>query len=97
MDRLGEIKVPLSPRPALLRVEGDPGAQVFIDGKAFGTAEESRRAPFRIPVPASAENPYEGEVELRIEAPGQPPAAAPLRIRAGQEITVPAVRQESAP
>ncbi|HVP69303.1 MAG TPA: serine/threonine-protein kinase [Anaeromyxobacteraceae bacterium] len=95
--RLGEIRVPLAPRPALLRVEGDAEARVWLDGKLLGTAEDSRRSPFRVPVPAGSETPYEGEAELRIEAPGQAPAVAPLRIRAGQEITVPAVRQEGTP
>jgi serine/threonine-protein kinase len=96
-SRLREIKVPLVPRPALLRVDGDPQTRVWIDGKLVGTAEDSRRAPFRVRVPAEAETPYEGEVQLRLEAPGQAPAVGPLRIRAGQEITVPAVRREDSP
>ncbi|HTP52032.1 MAG TPA: serine/threonine-protein kinase [Anaeromyxobacteraceae bacterium] len=95
--KLGELKVPLAPRPAFLRVEGPAEARVFIDGQFAGTAEDSRRNPFRIPVPAGAENPYEGEVALRIEVPGQAPVDAPLRIRAGQEITVPAVVQQAMP
>jgi len=95
--RLGELKVPLVPRPALLRVDGDPQTLVWLDGALLGTAEESRRAPFRVPVPADGETPYEGVVELRLQVPGQEEALAPLHVRAGQEITVPAVRREGAP
>ena len=95
--RIGEMKVPLVPRPALLRVDGDPQTRVWLDGTLLGTAEDSRRSPFRVPVPADGDTPYEGQVELRLEAPGQTPAVGPLHIRAGQEITVPAVRQEGSP
>ena len=95
--RLGELKVPLAPRPAYLRVEGDADAKVYLDDKLLGTAGDSRRQPFRVPVPPGSESPYEGEVALRIAAPGQAPAAAPVRIRAGQEITVPAIRAEAPP
>ena len=92
--RLGELKVPLSPRPASLRVTGDPGTLVFLDGKRLGTAGDSQREPFRVPVPPDASSPYEGEGDLRLEPPGRPVAVAPIRIRAGQDITVPAVEPE---
>jgi hypothetical protein len=45
-------------------------------------------------IPAEGSNPYEGEVALRLEPPGRPAASATVRVRAGQEITVPAVLTE---
>jgi serine/threonine-protein kinase len=95
--RGGELKVPLTPRPASLRVTGDPATLVFLDGKLLGTAGESQREPFRVPVPADAASPYEGEADLRLEPPGRPVASAPMRIRAGQDITVPVVQSEAPP
>lgn len=94
---LSELKVPLMARPAMLRVDGNPHSRVFVDGKFLGTAEDSRREPFLVAVPPNSESPYEGDVQLRIEAPDQAPAVGPLRIRAGQDITVPDVRRESPP
>jgi serine/threonine-protein kinase len=96
-ERLGELRVSLTPRPASLRVSGDPETRVFLDGKLLGTAGDSQREPFRVPVPNDGGNPYDGEGELRLERPGQLPATASVRIRAGQEITVPALRSEAAP
>ena len=93
----GELKVPLTPRPASLRVSGDPATLVFLDGKLLGTAGDSQREPFRVPVPSDASSPYEGEGDLRLEPPGRPFASAVVRIRAGQDITVPAVQTEDAP
>jgi len=95
--RLGEIKVPLEPRPARLRVEGDPRTRVYAGSTLLGTAGDSQRAPLPVPVPSGSENPYEGEVELRLEVEGRPPYAAPIRIRAGGDVTVAPPRQESAP
>ena len=92
--RLGELKVPLTPRPASLRVSGDPATLVLLDGKLLGTAGDSQREPFRIPVPSDASSPYEGEGNLRLEPPGRPFASAVVRIRAGQDITVPDVQTE---
>jgi serine/threonine-protein kinase len=96
-SRTGELKVPLTPRPASLRVTGDPATLVFLDGKLLGTAGDSQREPFRVPVPSDAPSPYEGEADLRLEPPGRSVAIAPVRIRAGQEITVPAVQAEDLP
>jgi hypothetical protein len=90
----GELKIPLTPRPASLRVSGEPATRVFLDGKLLGTAGDSQREPFRIAVPQDGQSPYEGEGELRLEPPGRPAASAPVRIRAGQEITVPVVQPE---
>jgi hypothetical protein len=57
-------------------------------------AGDSQREPFRVPVPSDASSPYEGEGILRLEPPGLPFASAVVRIRAGQDITVPAVQTE---
>jgi len=94
VEALGELKVPLTPRPASLLVTGDPATLVFLDGKLLGTAGDSQRDPFRVRVPADSASPYEGESDLRLEAPGRRAASATVRIRAGQEITVPAVQAE---
>jgi len=93
----GELKVPLTPRPASLRVSGNPATLVFLDGKLLGTAGDSQREPFRVPVPSDASSPYEGEGDLRLEPPGRPFASAVVRIRAGQDITVPAVQTDEPP
>ena len=93
----GELKVPLAPRPATLRVAGDPATRVLVDGKLLGTAGESQRDPFRVKVPSDGPNPYEGEVDLLLETPDGQAARAPVRIRAGQPMTVPAMQAEVAP
>ena len=95
--RLGEIKVPLEPRPARLRVEGDPSTRVYAGATLLGTAGDSQRAPLLLPVPSGSGNPYEGTVELRLEVEGRPPYAAPIRVRAGGDVTVAPPRQEAAP
>ena len=41
-ERIGELKVPLIARPAILRVGGDPATRVFVEGKLLGTV---RRLP----------------------------------------------------
>ncbi len=92
--QLGELKVPLVPRPASLRVGGDPATRVYVGGSLLGTAADSQREPFRIRVPADGPSPYEGEVDLRLEIPGRRASGATVRVRAGQEITVPAVLTE---
>ncbi len=91
-----ELKVPLQPRPALLRVQADPRAQVYVGGRRVGTAEESQRAPIPIAVPADADSPYEGDTEIRIEAPGRPVFSTSARVRAGAEVTVVAPDSEVA-
>ena len=95
--RLRELKVPLEARPARLRVEGDPATRVYAGSTLLGTAGDSQRTPFLIPVPAGSENPYEGQVELRLEAEGGVPYTAPVRFRAGGDVTVAQPRQEAAP
>jgi serine/threonine-protein kinase len=89
-----ELKVPLSPRPALLRVTGDPGTAIWLSGRLLGTAGDSQREPLRIPVPGDGENPYEGVLDLRLEPPGRPAVDVPVRVRAGQEIVVPVMGAE---
>ncbi|HET8733582.1 MAG TPA: serine/threonine-protein kinase, partial [Anaeromyxobacteraceae bacterium] len=96
-ERLGELKVPLVPRPATIRVAGDPATRVYVDGKLLGTAGESQREPLRVRVPGDGSNPYEGEVTLLLEAPGRRPSSSSLRIRAGQEIAIPALPAEEPP
>jgi eukaryotic-like serine/threonine-protein kinase len=95
--RTPELKVPLEPRPARLRVEGDPATRIYLGNRLLGTAGDSQRSPIQIQVPSNAENPYEGEVELRLEPEGGAPWVAPVKVRAGGEITVAAARTEGAP
>jgi serine/threonine-protein kinase len=95
--RLQEIKIPLVPLPGRLRVDGDPETRVWLDGRMLGTAGDSQREPFRVGVPAGSESPYEGDADLSLDVPGQGPASARVRVRAGQDITVPAVRRGGSP
>jgi serine/threonine-protein kinase len=83
-----ELRVPLEPRPARLRVEAEPRAEVIVDGRPLGTAGESQRSPFAIPVPANGPTPYEGTGEIRILSPGRAPHVTTARLRAGAELTV---------
>ena len=85
---LGELRVPLQPRPARLRVEGDPAARVLVDGKLLGTAGDSQRSPFSIPVPAGGETPYEGGARIVLELPGGGAREVSVRLRAGGEVVV---------
>ncbi|GEJ57468.1 serine/threonine-protein kinase [Anaeromyxobacter diazotrophicus] len=82
-----ELPVPLRPRPARLRVEGDPATRVLVDGRLAGTAGASQRAPLDVPVPATGDNPYEAPAELVLELEGRPPIRTTVRLRAGAELT----------
>jgi serine/threonine-protein kinase len=84
----GELRVPLEPRPARLRVEGDPATRVFVEGRPAGTAGDSQRAPFAVPVPSGGASPYEGVARVRLELDGAPPSEVALKIRAGESFTV---------
>jgi serine/threonine-protein kinase len=84
----GELRVPLAPRPARLRVEGNPAARVYVNGALLGTAGDSVRTPIEIPIPAGGESPYEAQVDLVLEAPSGVPRTVPVRLRAGAELTV---------
>jgi serine/threonine-protein kinase len=84
---VGELRAPLEPRPARLRVEGDPATRVLVDGQAVGTAGESQRAALAVPVPAGGPSPYEGVAHLRLELDGAL-SEVTLKIRAGEFFTV---------
>lgn len=94
---LGELRVPLVPRPARLRVEGDPGTRILIEGALVGTSGDSQHAPIPVPVPAGGDNPYEAAVRLLLEPPGAPPRSVLVKLRAGGELTVAAPTTEASP
>ena len=94
---LVELRVPLEPRPARLRVEGDPAARVLEEGKPVGTAGDSQRAPLLVPVPPGGDSPYEGTVRIGLEAPGTPARTVQVKLRAGAEVVVAAPAAEVAP
>jgi serine/threonine-protein kinase len=87
--RAGELRVSLEPRPARLRVDGDPGTRVSVGNRLLGTAGESQRVPLAVPIPAGGENPYEGTARLSLQRPGQPAREVRVTLRAGAEIIVP--------
>jgi serine/threonine-protein kinase len=82
-----ELKERLKPRPARLRVEGDPQARVYVAGKLVGSAGESQRAPLEVPVPPTGDSPYDAPAELRVERAGHPSVRTTLRLRAGADVT----------
>ena len=92
-----ELAVPLRPRPARLRVEGDPATRVFVDGRFVGTAGQSQRGALEVPVPQGGESPYEGPAELRLEADGRSPLRTSVRLRAGVDLTFAAGAAPPAP
>jgi serine/threonine-protein kinase len=92
-----ELKVPLQPLPALLRVEAPAAAEVFVDGRRVGTAGDSQRSPLAVAVPTEGDSPYEAEAEIRIEVEGRALHVTSARLRAGAELTVVSPRSEVAP
>ena len=96
-QRLGELRVPLVPRPARLRVEGDPATRVYVDGKLVGTAGDSQRAAIAIPVPSGAESPYEAPARIGLETAGAAIRDMQVKLRAGGEVIVAAPAPQSAP
>ena len=94
---LGELRVPLEPRPARLRVEGDPDTRVFVNGKALGTAGDSQRIPFAVPLPSEGENPYEAQARIGLQGAGGAAREIQVRLRAGGEVTVAAPEPEETP
>jgi serine/threonine-protein kinase len=82
----GELRVPLVPRPARLRVDGDPATRVYVEGVPVGTAGESQRSPILVRVPAGG---YVGTARVRLELPGAPVTDMQLELRAGEPHTVP--------
>jgi serine/threonine-protein kinase len=84
----GELRVPLEPRPARLRVDGEPTTMVFVEGQPAGTAGDSQRVAIDVPVPPGGASPYEGTVHVRMERAGVAPTEVSVRIRAGESLTV---------
>jgi serine/threonine-protein kinase len=96
-SRAGELRVPLEPRPARLRVQGDPATRVFLDGRLLGTAGDSQRTPFAVPVPEGGETPYEAPARVGLEVAGAPPREVQVRLRAGEAQTITATSAEVRP
>jgi serine/threonine-protein kinase len=84
----GELRVPLEPRPARLRVDGDPTTTVFVDGQPAGSAGDSQRSPILVPVPPGGASAYEGIAHVRLELAGAVPTEVSVRVRAGESFTV---------
>jgi serine/threonine-protein kinase len=78
-------------------VEGDPATRVFVDGKPYGTAGDSQRAPFAVPLQADADNPYEAAARIGLELAGGVSREIQVRLRAGGEVTVAAPESEVPP
>jgi serine/threonine-protein kinase len=70
---------------------------VYVEGKLVGTAGESQRAPFAIPVPGGSDSPYEAPARIGLESPGGPVRDVHVKLRAGGEVVVAAAAAESAP
>jgi serine/threonine-protein kinase len=92
---IGELRAALEPRPARLRVDGDPATKVYVDGQSLGTAGDSQRVSLRVPVPAGGASPYEGVAHVRLELAGAVSEVS-VKIRAGESFTV-AAPQPGAP
>jgi serine/threonine-protein kinase len=86
--RLGELRVPLAPRPARLRVDGEAATRVFVEGRLLGTAGDSQRAPLSVPIPAGGATPYEATALIVMEL-GAGRREVRATLRAGAETIVP--------
>ena len=94
----GELRVSLDPRPARLRVDGNPVTRVTVGGKVLGTAGESQRAPLPVPIPAGGETPYEGPARVLLEVPGPlEPQEGLVHQGRGVERDVAATRRQASP
>jgi serine/threonine-protein kinase len=93
---VGELRVSLEPRPARLRVEGDPATRVFVEDRPAGTAGASQRSPIAVPVPPGGANPYEGTARIRLELAGRV-SDLELYVRAGDSLTIAAPRPPPPP
>jgi serine/threonine-protein kinase len=93
----GELRVPLVPRPARLRVDGDPATLVSVDGRLVGTAGDSQRSPLAIAIPPGGDNPYEASARIDLAAPGGAAQAVMVKLRAGAELVVAATHPEGTP
>jgi len=95
-SRIGELRVPLEPRPARLRVEGPAATQIVVDGKLLGTAGDSRRSPLDVRLPRG-ESPYEAAVRVELLPPGGPARSMSIQLKAGGEVVVAAPVEERSP
>jgi serine/threonine-protein kinase len=93
----GELRVPLEPKPARLRVEGEPATRILLDGKLVGTAGDSQRAALPVAIPAGGETPYEASGRIVLEPPSGPPRTVVVKLRAGAEVVVAAPATEVLP
>ncbi len=93
----GELRVSLEPRPARLRVEGDPATLILLDGRLVGTAGDSQRVPLPVAIPAGGETPYEASGRIVLEPPGGPARAVVVKLRAGAELVLAAPTTEGPP
>ena len=90
-----ELPVPLKPRPARLRVEGDPATRILLDGRLVGTVGESQRSALEIPIPGTGDSPYEGPAELELRLEGRTLVRTTIRLRAGADLTFAATAEPS--
>ena len=93
----GELRVPLEPKPARLRVEGAPPTRILVDGRLVGTAGDSQRTPIDIPIPAGGETPYEASGRIVLEPPDAPVRTVVVKLRAGVELVVASPTTEGTP
>jgi serine/threonine-protein kinase len=93
----GELRVPLEPKPARLRVEGAPSTRVLVDGRLVGTAGDSQRVPLEVPIPAGGETPYEASGQIGLEPTSGPARTVVVKLRAGAELVVAAPTEEGSP
>jgi serine/threonine-protein kinase len=93
----GELRVPLEPKPARLRVEGAPSTRILVDGQLVGTAGDSQRTPLAVPIPAGGETPYEANGSIVLEPPTGPSRNVVVRLRAGAELVVASPTTEGTP
>jgi tRNA A-37 threonylcarbamoyl transferase component Bud32 len=87
--RLGELRVPLEPRPARLRVDGDVATRVFVEGELLGTAGDSQRSPLKVAVPQGGATPYEATALVALELAKGSRREVRVTLRAGVETIVP--------
>jgi len=95
--QVGELRVPLEPRPARLRVDGDGATKVFVDGRLLGTAGASQRAPLPVPIPAGGATPYEAQAQVVLDLEGASRREVRVTLRAGAETIVPGIEAEENP
>lgn len=93
----GELRVPLEPKPARLRVEGEPATRILLDGQLVGTAGDSQRTPLPVAIPAGGETPYEASGRIVLEPPSGPPRTVVVKLRAGVDLVVAAPTTEGPP